>query len=120
MPISASTRSATGSGCGARSTGCWRCATRRREGSQLHLEGLADEILAEIPVRLLRHQLEPGLLIDMPRGVEALVGPQRHLAIAGFPGEAQRLVHQPRPDAEPPRLRQTGRASLRESVGQYG
>src|SRR5580704_11428745 len=50
-------------------------------------------------------QLESGLFIYMPRGMETVLRPQRDLVIAAFTREVETRVHQRLPHAHPARRR---------------
>src|SRR5580765_3646369 len=67
----------------------WR-SLRMRE-----LEGkrprLRDEIVAEAVMRLLLDEKETGLLVEVPGGIEALVGPEGDLAVARMSREPDAL-----------------------------
>src|SRR5229473_2962966 len=56
-------------------------------------------------MRLRRRALEPGALVDAARIDEHAARPQADLAVAGGARETDAFVDQPRPDAEPARLR---------------
>ena len=61
--------------------------------------------MAEAVVCLFVDEAEAGGLVDAPRRVQHAVGPERDLAIAHLPAEADAFVHQPRADAQPARFR---------------
>src|SRR5487761_1582484 len=65
-----------------------------QDQSELQFPILADMVLAPTVVRLLAGQLEAGRLVEMPRGVEALLRPQHHLVIDGGAHQAQALGDQ--------------------------
>src|SRR3546814_6493506 len=75
------------------------------EGREVQIPGLADQIVAEAVMALLVDQHEARLLVDAPRGVEHVVGPERDLPVAGAAREADALLDQPPADAEPARGR---------------
>ena len=54
-------------------------------------------------MRLFAHQAEAGLLVDAPRGMQHVVGPQRELTVADLACEAHAFLHEALADAEPPR-----------------
>src|SRR5260370_36032734 len=56
-------------------------------------------------MRLRRHALEPGALVDAARIDEHAARPQADPAVAGGARETDAFVDQSRPDAEPARLR---------------
>ena len=92
-------------------TACSPAVTRehivccRPDTRKLQLPRLAHQIVPEAVVLLLLHELEPHPLVDPSRRVQDVVGPQRHPAVPGFPGESQALVHQLGPYAVPSRPR---------------
>src|SRR3981081_3659119 len=59
------------------------------------LPGLADQVLAETAVRLGGHQHETGILINLARGEQNALGPQRDLAIAAGLRKRDAFADQP-------------------------
>src|SRR5215831_10579274 len=55
-------------------------------------------------MRLLGDEAEACPLVDMARGMEDVVGPERHAPVARVTGEAEALLHQPASQTEPARL----------------
>ena len=86
-----------------------RASERRRSLRMRELEGkgprLRDEIVAETVMRFLLHQAETGLLVEVPGGIETLVGPERDLPVARLSREADALGHEAPADAESSRGR---------------
>src|SRR5262249_18204609 len=69
-------------------------------------------------MRLLIHQPEAGLLIDVASCVKNAVGPQRHPLILRPPRKANALVHETMADAEATCLRlDEEKPKLRDRVG---
>lgn len=56
--------------------------------------------MAEAAVGLLLDEAESRLLVQVPGGVEPLVGPEGDLPVSGVPGVTDALAHQPPSDAE--------------------
>src|SRR5579883_356813 len=82
---------------------CGSVALRVR--SQLHFPVFADDLLPEADALLAADQLEAGLPIDVARGREHAVGPERDLPVAGTACEADALISEPRTKPEAARLR---------------
>src|ERR1700722_1997055 len=66
---------------------------------QRHLPNLADEIDAEIPMRLLGDLGKAAALIDRPRRDQDALRPQRDPAVAGTPSETNTFLDEPASDA---------------------
>src|ERR1700681_3522885 len=65
------------------------------EKSQLAFPSLADQVLAEAPVRLGGHQNETGILIDLTGGDQDALGPQRDFAVTASLRERDAFSDQP-------------------------
>src|SRR6266702_3047802 len=72
---------------------------------QRQLPGLPDQLRAEHAVLFLLDEAKAGPLIDMARGVQHVVGPQRQRFVSGLSREPHAFLDQPRADAEPARMR---------------
>jgi len=67
--------------------------------------GLLDQVVTEGVMGSGVHEIEAGALVQAPRVVQDVVGPQDDLLVARAAREAQALVDQPRADAAPARPR---------------
>src|ERR1700724_3404395 len=67
---------------------------------QLHLPGLANQALAETAVGFARDLHESGVLIDLARGEQDALGPQRDFAIAAGPRKRDAFPDQPPPQTQ--------------------
>src|SRR6185295_19114385 len=85
--------------------------------AQPKLPRLRHEVAPEAMVRLGRDELEAGLLVEVPRGDEDVVRPQRDAIVAGLAGETDALGDQATadPQAARPRLDEE-EAQLRDAV----
>src|SRR5579885_2790337 len=70
--------------------------------------------MAEAMMRLLGHQLEAGLLVDMASRDENAVGPEHHLLISPAARETNALLNQPSAES------QTARSRLDQQQAQFG
>src|SRR4029078_8341130 len=72
---------------------------------QLELPNLADQSSSGLVVLVALGEPEAGPLIDVARGGEHAVGPQRDAAVAGLAGKAEGFLDEWRAAAEPARVR---------------
>ena len=63
------------------------------------------------------HELEAGLLINMPRRGQHRVGPKRDLVVAGAAGETETFVDQPRAEPQPARDLRTAVEAMAATQG---
>ncbi len=69
--------------------------------SESELPGLRHQVVPEAVMRLLLDQAKAGLLVDVPRRVKNVVGPENDLPVTGQSRKADALGHQPLAQAEP-------------------
>ena len=72
-----------------------------REAYKLQIPELGHHVLAPAVARFARGEREASLLVNVPRGREHAVRPERDLLVAGRAREAHALVNQPGAEAEP-------------------